>query len=57
VFRQEDAQEQAGRSKNLITCRKKKLKKKRMKNKSREFGEGRNMENYPKVGQLSVGVG
>jgi hypothetical protein len=45
VCRQEDAQEQAGRSNDLKTCRKKKLKKKRMKNKSRGFGEGRNMEN------------
>jgi len=57
VCRQEDAHEQAGRSKNLKTCRKKKLKKKSMKNKSRGYGEGRNMENYPKFGQLSVGAG
>jgi len=57
VCRQEDAQEQAGRSKNLITCRKKESEKKSMKNKSRGYGEGRNMKNYPKIGQLSVGAG
>jgi hypothetical protein len=50
VCRQEDAQEQAGRSKNWKTCRKKKLEEKSMKNKRRGYGEGRNMKNYPKIG-------
>ena len=45
--REEDAQEQARRSKNLKTCKKKKkkLEIKNMKYRSRGYGEGRNMEN------------
>jgi len=57
VCRQEDAQEQAGRNKNLKTYRKKKLEKKSIKSRSRGYGEGRNIKTSLKLGSYHYGPG
>jgi len=53
MYRKEDAQEQA-RNKKLENMQEEEeeVREKNVKNKSRGYGEGTNMENWPKIGEF-----